>query len=112
MFHRRTESVSIVRTDPFIAYNSGGESTVSTIVNAVTGHLPPVLSAFLNQAGGVRTITLYGTVGVQYFVDKTATPELPASWQLWQTITLTNLWKTWDAGADSNASSIFYRARE
>ena len=55
---------------------------------------------------------LYGTVGVQYFVDKTATPELPASWQLWQTITLTNLWKTLDAGADSNAPSIFYRARE
>ena len=95
-----------------IAYNSGGESAVSSIVNAVTGHLPPVLSAFLNQAGGVRTITLYGTVGVQYFVDKTATPELPASWQLWQTITLTNLWKTLDAGADSNAPSIFYRARE
>ena len=82
------------------------------LICAVGNNTEAAWKNLLAGKSGVRTITLYGTVGVQYFVDKTATPELPASWQLWQTITLTNLWKTWDAGADSNAPSIFYRARE
>ena len=73
-------------------------------VVAVNGE--PLLESFQN--GSARSLTLYGKPGTNYQLETSS--NLGASWQPWQSVTLSNLFQSVDASAHTNAPVILYRA--
>lgn len=72
----------------------------------------PLLEALTDLPVGARRLMLYGRQQVPYRVEKSQEPFNPDAWQLWRSLTLSNLFESMDASDSTNAPMIFYCARE
>jgi hypothetical protein len=68
----------------------------------------PLFESF--QTGSTRSLALYGRQGSNYLLETSG--NLGASWQPWQSVTLSNLLQFVDASVHTNAPIIFYRAQD
>ncbi|HEY0550610.1 MAG TPA: hypothetical protein VGF13_13480, partial [Verrucomicrobiae bacterium] len=75
-------------------------------VVAVNGE--PLLESF--RVGDTRSLTLYGKPGTNYLLETSS--NLSASWQPWQSVTLSNLFQSIDANAHTNLPLVLYRAHD
>lgn len=72
----------------------------------------PLLEALTDASQGARRLVLYGRQNATYQVEKSEELFNPDAWQLWRSLTLSNLFESMDASDSTNAPMIFYRARE
>jgi hypothetical protein len=72
----------------------------------------PLLEAHPNPAGGgARLLKIYGKAGQTYVVEKSPRPADPNSWVLLRSLTLGAAQESFEDDEDSDAPSVFYRAR-
>ncbi|MBI4325334.1 MAG: hypothetical protein HY674_08735, partial [Chloroflexi bacterium] len=85
-------------------------NTVGKAGRVVVVGAEPLLEAEL-MGDGSRRLILYGQVGVNYQIQRSADLSQRRNWLKWQNVTLSNLWQTFD-GLEAPLGGVFYRALE
>ncbi len=70
----------------------------------------PLLEAEL-LGDGSRRLILYGKVGANYQIQRSADLSQRRNWLKWQNVTLSNLWQSFE-GVEERPGGVFYRALE
>ena len=90
------------------------DGTLVTNLNTQSGRVvvlaeQPLLEAFLGT-NRQPALVLYGQVGTNHLLQSTTDLRNPGSWRPVGTVTMTNLWQTFESVVGTNRM-LFFRAR-
>ncbi len=94
------------------SFNAENESLASNVASGSTSVPRPSLAARVSATTGARSLTISGMTGMVYMIEKTTNLSDTASWQAWQSLTLSNFSQVLDVSSGTNTPKIFYRTKQ